>query len=116
MLKILIKILIIFFVLLIIYQLFLAYIKNTVTEGMDTQYQPYDTSNSSNVMILAQQNAGNIEVLKQQLDGLLELNKEVQDISGNLVNLQQQVYGLVQSQQSYAAQVTPSTPPDISGT
>jgi hypothetical protein len=44
------------------------------------------------------------------------LNKEVQDISGNLITLQQQVYDLVQAQQSYAIQMAPSTPPNISGT
>jgi len=110
------RLLILFFILLIVYQLFLAYFKNNIIEGLTGQYQPYDTNNPDNVMILAQQNAGNIEVLKQQLDSLMGLNKEVQDISGNLVTLQQQVYNLVQSQQSYATQMAPSTPPNISGT
>ena len=95
--------LILFFILLIVYQIFLAYFVNMV-EGLQT-YQPYDTNNPANALILAQQNAGNIQVLKEQLDGLMGLNKEVQDISGNVVALQDQVTGIVQAQQQYASQM-----------
>jgi hypothetical protein len=102
--------LILFFILLIVYQIFLAYFVNMV-EGLQT-YQPYDTNNPANALILAQQNAGNIQVLKEQLDGLMGLNKEVQDISGNVVALQDQVTGIVQAQQQYASQMKA---PAISG-
>ena len=91
--------LIIFFSLLIFYQLFLEHF----------------TNDPNNVMILAQQNAGNIQVLKQQLDTLLSLDQEVKDISGNVVLLQQQVNDLVQAQQNYATQMAPATTPEISG-
>lgn len=126
----LVNILIVFFIILIFYQLFLSNIsetfykiKNNVIEGMDTatttsgsqQYQPYDTSNPNNVMILAQQNAGNIQVLKQQVDGVLGLNQEVQDMSGNLATLTTQVSNLMEAQQQYVQTNLPSSPPQITG-
>ena len=110
-----IYLLIAFFTLLIIYQMFLEYFNEKVIEGMDNEYQDYNTNDPNNVMILAQQNAGNIQVLKQQLDSLLGLDQEVKDISGNVVLLQQQVSDLVQAQQNYASQMTPTSTPDISG-
>jgi len=110
-----IYLLIAFFTLLIIYQMFLEYFNEKIIEGMDNEYQDYNTNDPNNVMILAQQNAGNIQVLKQQLDSLLGLDQEVKDISGNVVLLQQQVSDLVQAQQNYASQMTPASTPDISG-
>ena len=107
--------LIAFFSLLIIYQIFLEHFIEKTIEGMDNEYQDYNTNDPNNVMILAQQNAGNIQVLKQQLDSLLSLDQEVKDISGNVVLLQQQVNDLVQAQQNYATQMTPTSTPDISG-
>jgi cell division protein FtsB len=122
----LVNILIIFFIILIFYQVFLSKISvlsyrmsNGIIEGMDTststsqQYQPYDKNNA---MILAQQNAGNIEVLKQQLDKISGLNQEVQDISGNLAALTTQVSNLMVAQQQYVQTNLPSSPPQITGT
>ena len=120
-----INILVIFFIILIVYQILDA-TRLSVVEGLTTtvasgntasttQYQPYDMNNPNNALILAQQNAGNIQVLKQQLDGLMSLNDEVQDISGNVVALQAQVNGIVSAQQNYAQQMAPSTPPTITG-
>jgi len=120
----LVNILIIFFIFLIIYQIFSVKMDYTL-EGMtsDTtpqpssqQYQPYDTNNSNNVMILAQQNAGNIQVLKQQVDSVLGLNRQVQDLSGNLSSLAEQVYNMVQAQQQLAQSSLPSSTPVITGT
>jgi len=120
----LIKVLIIFFTILIFFQilsLFIYKLNNYSIEGMTTtsptqQYQPYDTNNPNNVLILSQQNAGNIQVLKQQLDKALGLEKTVQDMSGNLVTLTEQVTALMQQQQSAANALLPSSPPKISGT
>jgi len=104
-----IQILILAFVLLIVYQLFLAYFNNI--EGLET-YQPYD---EKSVMIMQQKNAGNIEFLKGRLDDMSGLTEEVQDISGNVSILQTQMLGLVQSQQDYASQMLGTTPPEITG-
>ena len=119
----LVNILIVFFILLILYQIFLSNIvykiNNNIIEGLETsspqQYQPYDMNNPNNALILAQQNAGNIQVLKQQVDKTLGLNKEVQDISGNLITLASQVTQLMESQQQYAKANLPSSPPVITG-
>ena len=112
----LVNLLIIFFIILIFYQIFLAYIGSSNIEGLaNQQYQPYNTNNPNNALILAQQNAGNISVLKEQLDELNGLNKEVQDISGNVITLQDQVSKMVAAQQNYSTQMTGGTAPNISG-
>jgi lipopolysaccharide export LptBFGC system permease protein LptF len=127
----LIYILILVFIILIFYQLIESFIRYTsfnnsinVLESMTTQssssssseqYQPYDNNNPNNVLILAQQNAGNIQVLKQQMDSILGLKKEVEDISGNLITLTEQVTGLMQQKQTAAKAILPSSPPKITG-
>jgi TolA-binding protein len=109
-----INLLIIIFIILIIYQIFLAHFSNSIVEGLEN-YKDYDTSDPNNVMILAQQNAGNIEVLKQQFDKISGLKQHVEDMSGNIDNLTQQVNDLVQSQQDYLAQNLPAEPPEVTG-
>jgi hypothetical protein len=108
----LVNILIVFFIILILYQLFLA---TNIIEGLENQYQPYDTNNPNNALILAQQNAGNISFLKERLDELTGINGQVQDLSGNVQSLQTQVTGLVQAQQDYANQMTGGTAPQVTG-
>ena len=114
----LINILIVFFVILIGYQIVLA---NHIVEGLDNNttdstYQPYDTNNPANALILAQQNAGNIAYIKQRLDSVQDMRQQVQDLSGNVVTLQGQVNSLVATQKDYATQLTAGPPPNISGT
>jgi predicted PurR-regulated permease PerM len=112
----LINILIVFFIILIVYQVFLYNIVGSnIMEGMESSYQPYDTNNPNNAMILAQQNAGNIQVLKQQLDKIVNLDKQVQDISGNLITLTNQVNSMVGKQQTMVESKMPSSTPQISG-
>jgi predicted PurR-regulated permease PerM len=119
-----INILTILFLFLIFYQLILAYIKGgnsyiNIIDGFETaenkQYQPYDTSNPQNVLILEQQNAGNISYLKQRVDGIQNLNKEVQDISGNVSDLQEQMVKLMAAQQQYTQRMTGGKVPQITG-
>ena len=111
-----VNILIIFFIILIGYQLILAIhvkegLENT-SESSDGSYQAYDPENS---LILAQQNAGNIEYLKKRMDSVQGMFQQVQDLSGNVTALQEQVNGLVSAQQEYATQMTGGTAPDITG-
>jgi len=118
----LINILILFFIILIGYQIILA---NHVIEGLEnntsststnnTSYNPYNMNNPDNALILAQQNAGNIDYLKQRLDAVQGMFQQVQDLSGNVVALQDQVNGLVSAQQEYANQMTGGTAPEITG-
>ena len=110
-----INLLIIIFIVLIVYQIFLAHFSYGIIEGLDN-YKEYNTNDPNNVMILAQQNAGNIEVLKQQFDKMSGLKQHIQDMSGNIDNLTKQVDDLVQSQQDYLAQNLPANPPQVTGT
>ena len=106
----LINILVFLFALLIVYQVY------RVKEGLEsgtTTYQPYDPNNPT---ILAQQNAGNIQVLKGQLDELVGIKKEVEDISGNLYTLTDQVNEYMLQQANSAQQQLPPSPPTISTT
>ena len=109
---ILINVLIFSFAVLILFQL------HKVKEGLDagvpasgTTYQPYDPNNPT---ILAQQNAGNIQVLKGQMDELIGIKKEVEDISGNLYTLTEQVNEYMLQQATSAQSQLPSIPPAIS--
>lgn len=119
MLSTLVNILIVFFAVLLSYQVFLAY-QTGFVEGMESSYKPYDTNNPNNpnaAMILAQQNAGNIGYLKERMDKYDTLYSEVQDISGNLQTLQSQVNQMMQAQQDYANNMTGGgPPPQITGT
>ena len=110
----LINILLLLFAILIVYQVY------RVKEGLETSassattattYQPYDPNNPT---ILAQQNAGNIQVLKGQMDELVGIKKEVEDISGNLYTLTDQVNQYMLQQATTAQQQLPPSPPAIS--
>jgi hypothetical protein len=117
--KLLIFLLIIFFIILIVHQIFFTkiYTIEGLANSTSGQYQPYNTNNSSNAGILAQQNAGNIQVLEGQVNNLTNLQTEVTDISGNMAtittqinNLQSQVNALMQQQQTAADNVNKKLP------
>ena len=104
----LILFLIIFFVILLVYQIFLAYFNNNSLEGFKEglKYEKYNLKDTSNNSPLELQNANNVSVL----------NSQFIDMSSNIANIQQQVNGLVNSQQQYASQMTGGSAPDITGT
>ena len=112
----LVNILILFFILLIISQLFLA---NNFIEGIENNksYSSYDNNNPANTLILAQKNAGNIEYLKGQIEDIqsMSINKQLKDLNNDVKTLQEQVSGLVSAQKQYANQMTGGTVPNISG-
>jgi hypothetical protein len=117
----LIYILIVFFIVLIGYQIFLAFStkkRTSLKEGLEnaTEYQPYNTSDPNNALILAQQNAGNIEVLKGRVDGLDGVKDTIVTMQQNIDSIQTQVDGLVQQQADYAQDIAGSSPADITGT
>lgn len=103
------NLLIVFFVLLIGAQIFLAYSGNII-EGLDNNNdsKSYQEYKGNDALILSKQNAANIQFLKQQYDGINGLQNEVNDLSSNVAALQTQVDGLVQSQQDYTSNVTSS--------
>lgn len=114
----LVGILILFFLLLIVYQVFLAIFGNLRegVENAETSYKEYDTNGPGGANILAQQNAGNIAYLNQRLNELMDLKGTVTDVCGNVVQLNQQVQGLVQQQADAATQLAGDKPIPISGT
>ena len=101
---------ILFFIILLIYQIY-PFILNysfSILEGFTYQpYVQYTNVNdpSSNALTLAQQNANNIQYIYST----------IQDLSGNVGNLSTQVNSIVQTQADYSKQMTPSTPPVITG-
>jgi methyl-accepting chemotaxis protein len=133
-------VLILFFIILIVYQTFLAcFQRSKIVEGMldvvptlspqfiptnemlpnlqFTQvYKQYDKEISHNTFLMAQQNAGNIEYLKQRIDAVQNMDHQIRDLSANITSLSTQVDGLVQSQQQYATQATGGAPPTVTGT
>jgi hypothetical protein len=125
-----VSLLIIFFIILISYQLILAIFGKSLLEGMENTdnstatsppvqtYQEYNTNDPNNpnsALILSQQNAGNIEYLKQRVNDLIGLKQQVTDISLNVVALNDQVAGLVQQQATYAQSIAGNQPANISG-
>lgn len=136
--------LIFFFFLLISYQIINTYFKSSIIEGMldvvptispqfiptssptnemlpnltiNQVYRQYDKKIADNTFLMAQQNAGNIEYLKQRIDSVQGLYDEVQDISGNVAALQNQMNGLIMAQQQYVSQITDgNSVPNITGT
>jgi len=121
--------LIVFFLLLIFSQIFLAHFNESVegftdasnNSGTDasnnTQFQSYSTNPPNNsTLALAQQNENNIIYLNNQLSGISHLKNVIHDLSGNVTNLSSQVSQLMQAQQNAGVQAAPSSPPTISGT
>ncbi len=109
----LVNVLIIFFIFLIVYQIILA--NYNVVEGLKNKTNKEYKEYPPNALILSQQNAGNIEYLKKKTDDLQNIQSVVNDLSGNVASLQQQVNGLVSAQQQMVTQMTGGSPPDITG-
>ena len=129
----LIKFLIIFFLLLILYQIYVDnfWVVEGLTDGSGgglgsensefttspdssspPTYQPY---NQNDAIILGKQNAGNIIVLKQQVDKLNADSANFGKMEQEVNQLSTQVQGLVKQQASYAQSVAGPTPPTITG-
>ena len=127
----LIKLLIVFFIFLIGYQLYFSIFKKDgdkgdLIEGLENEeYKPYNKDDPNNALILAQQNAGNIEVLKGRVDKIdaskdemkNEIQKKIKDeIEPKFLSMQTQSDGLVQQQADYANDLMGSEPPPLEGT
>ena len=91
----LIKFLILFFIILFVYQITIYYFHSK--EGLTSSSSDYKTYNinSDNALILSQQNAGNIMNLKEKIDSCNALSSVVQDLSGQIQVLQSQVNNVV---------------------
>jgi hypothetical protein len=112
----LISLLILIFITLLIYQIILA--NNSIIEGLtpSSTYQPYDTNNPQNAMILAQQNAGNIQALKDQIGDISGVKNQVSQNTKNITTLQTQLAQMSSAQKNYANNLTGGSPPTVTGT
>lgn len=106
------KVLIVFFIFLILYQILLA--NGSVVEGLENASSS-DSSSSCSSSILAYKNSAAIQILQDQVNKLLGLDKEVQDISGNVTALNQQVAALVNQQAQAATQLAGNKPLTTTG-
>jgi methyl-accepting chemotaxis protein len=108
------KVLIVFFIFLILYQILLA--NGSVVEGLENASSGDSSSSSScSSSILAYKNSAAIQILQEQVNKLLGLDKEVQDISGNVTALNQQVAALVNQQAHAATQLVGNKPLTTTG-
>jgi Tfp pilus assembly protein PilO len=116
-----INILILFFILLIGYQILIRQTMEGMTNATETTnnaaatYKQYNNNPPSDALILAQQNAGNIEYIKQRMDTIQGMDKQIQDLSGNVQELQKNMNDLITANQQYTKQMIGSTPPEITG-
>jgi len=111
----LINLLIIIFIILITYQVFVAYSYNLIEnlETQDAKYEDYDTNNPNNALILAQQNAGNISIIKRKMDNLDGIKDDVENMQQNMDTMQTQIDGLVSQQAEYATEMSGGSEPPI---
>jgi hypothetical protein len=108
----LITILIIAFSLLVIFQLYDIFNKDTIIEGLESSsYQAYtDNPGSQNVGTLVQQNTNNIQVLENQI---IDASNIILDLSSNISTLNEQVKALVQEQANAAQQLVGTQPLNV---
>jgi hypothetical protein len=113
--RLVIKFIILFFTLLLLIQIFLAF--STNYEGFENNngFQPYNMSDPNNVLILAKQNAGNINFLKQQVDSLNKMKTTIDDLSIRVTDLEKSVIDLMQQQKDYANELTGGKEANITG-
>jgi len=76
-------------------------------EGMENQeYQPYDTNDPNNCLILAQQNAGNIEYLKTRMNDVTNVKGEIDTMRQDMQTMQVQIDSLLQQQSDMAVELS----------
>jgi TolA-binding protein len=123
----LLNILIILFVVLFLYNVFLA--NKKVIENMESDDSAKDDSEgdykdyNKDPMILAQQNAGNIQVLRKQIDKAMEMINKIdpkqEDMQKQVDSNTNSIQTIIQGQQDNANQKagmdSDPTPADITG-
>ena len=104
------------FIMLILYQAFLA--NNSFVEGLENEnkYTDYDTKSEGNVMILAQKNAANIMSIRDQLTDVIGVKKQVGDLQTKVDAIQTQLNDIGAAQQQQVDEIVPDKDIAISGT
>ena len=117
----LINILILIFLLLISYQfIYTISYREGLTSTNGTAFIPYDPNNPTSpnsannaALTLAQQNSQHIIYLNNQFSELLSQQKEINDISLNVISLNQQVAGLLKQQAGFVSSVGSNGKPNL---
>jgi len=104
------------FIMLILYQAFLA--NGSFVEGLENEnkYTDYDTKSEGNVMILAQKNAANIMAIRDQLTDVIGVKKQVGDLQTKVDTMQTQLNDIGAAQQQQVDEIIPDKDIAISGT
>lgn len=76
-------------------------------EGMENQeYEPYNTNDPNNCLILAQQNAGNIEYLKTRMNDVTNVKSNLDTMRQDMQTMQVQIDSLLQQQSDMAVELS----------
>ena len=117
--QLLVNCLSILFIMLILYQAFLA--NGSFVEGLENienenKYTDYDTKSEGNVMILAQKNAANIMAIRDQLTDVIGVKKQVGDLQTKVDTMQSQLNDIGAAQQQQVDEIVPDKDIVITGT
>lgn len=80
------------------------------TTNSSLTYQPYNSNDPNNALILSQQNAGNIEYLKGRVIDLEKSTTKIDEMSKNMGSMQTQIDSLVQQQAEYVNSISAPAP------
>ena len=100
----LLKLALLIFTLLIIFEFYETLFKKKVIEGAATQYQDPDLQ--SDPLYLATVNAANITYLKSQIDNIQTLKEQIYDMTGQVQNNASSIVGLNQSMSDVSTDIT----------
>ena len=100
----LLKLALLIFTLLIIFEFYETLFKKKVIEGATTQYQDPDLQ--SDPLYLATVNAANITYLKSQIDNIQTLKEQIYDMSGQVQINASSIVGLNQSMSDVSTDIT----------
>ena len=82
----------------------------TATTDSSLTYQPYNKNDPNSALILSQQNAGNIEYLKGRVSDLDKSATKIDAMSQNMGSMQTQIDAMVQQQAEYANSISTAAP------
>ena len=80
------------------------------TTNSSLTYQPYNSNDPNSALILSQQNSGNIEYLKGRVTDLEKSTTKIDEMSQNMGSMQTQIDSLVQQQAEYAQSISAPEP------
>jgi hypothetical protein len=114
--KILINFLVLFFILLLSYQIYLQIVGESIFEGLENEKSDCDLNDPQNIFNMARLNASDIIILKKRIDDLDYIQQEVNDLSANLVQANTKIDALQQGAAMLGQSVGGTEPITVTGT